>query len=155
MKIIIYSIVAFFLFYGSLFGVEPDEILANSSLESRARNISSELRCLVCRNENIDSSNSDLARDLRILVRERLLLGDTDEEVLDFVHERYGDFILLRPKFSGIGVILWLLVPFSFILGSSLVFVFIWRNRSNESPDTLQEELSSSELKKIKDFLEK
>ncbi len=155
MKIIIHSIVAFFFSCGSLFGVEPDEILANSSLESRARNISSELRCLVCRNENIDSSNSDLARDLRILVRERLLLGDTDEEVLDFVHERYGDFILLRPKFSGTGVILWLLVPFSFILGSSLVFVFIWRNRSNESPDTLQEELSASELKKIKDFLEK
>ena len=93
----------------SSFGVEPDEILSDSELEKRAREISSELRCLVCRNENIDSSDADLAKDLRVLVRERLSLGESNNEVLGYVHARYGDFILLKPKFSGITIVLWLI----------------------------------------------
>ena len=80
--------------------VQPDEILDDPVLEARARVISKVLRCLVCRNENIDDSNAELARDLRLLVRERLVAGDTNQEVEDFVVDRYGEFILLMPVFS-------------------------------------------------------
>ncbi len=81
--------------------VEPDEILENQILEERARLISKDLRCLVCQNENIDSSNAELAKDLRVLVRERILLGDTNKQVKDFIVKRYGEYVLLNPTFSG------------------------------------------------------
>ncbi|HEU0220888.1 MAG TPA: cytochrome c-type biogenesis protein, partial [Paracoccaceae bacterium] len=81
--------------------VQPDEMLADPALEARAREISRELRCLVCRNESIDESNASLARDLRLLVRERLVAGDTNEAVTDYVVARYGEYVLLRPSFSG------------------------------------------------------
>ena len=80
------------------FAVEPDEILPNATLEARARAISSGLRCLVCQNQSIDDSNAPLARDLRLLVRERLKAGDTDAQVMQFVEDRYGEFVLLRPR---------------------------------------------------------
>ena len=89
-----------FLLPLSLSGVEPDEILKDKILEERARIISSDLRCLVCQNENIDSSNADLAKDLRLLVRERLLVGDTNKQVKNFIVERYGEYVLLNPTFS-------------------------------------------------------
>ena len=81
--------------------VDPDEILENQILEERARLISKDLRCLVCQNENIDSSNAELAKDLRVLVRERILLGDTNKQVKDFIVKRYGEYVLLNPAFSG------------------------------------------------------
>ena len=83
----------------SAYAVQPDEMLADPRLEARARAISKEVRCLVCRNESIDDSNATLARDLRLLVRERLVAGDSDAEVLDYLVERYGEFVLLKPKF--------------------------------------------------------
>lgn len=89
------------------FAVNPDEVLADPALESRAREISLELRCLVCQNQSIDDSNADLARDLRLLVRERLKEGDSNEEVLDYVVSRYGEFVLLKPRFSVRTVLLW------------------------------------------------
>ncbi len=87
--------------------VEPDEMLDNPVLELRAREISKELRCVVCQNENIDESNAELARDLRLVVRDRLLAGDADDQVVKYVVDRYGDYVLLRPPFKGSTYILW------------------------------------------------
>ena len=88
--------------------VDPSEILGNATLEKRARHISKDLRCLVCQNQSIDDSAAPLARDLRLLVRERLIQGDTDNEVFDYVVSRYGDFVLLRPPVKAVTAILWL-----------------------------------------------
>ena len=88
--------------------VDPSEILGNATLEKRARHISKDLRCLVCQNQSIDDSDAPLARDLRLLVRERLIQGDTDNEVFDYVVSRYGDFVLLRPPVKGVIALLWL-----------------------------------------------
>ena len=88
--------------------VEPDEILSDPVLEGRARALSAELRCLVCQNQSIDDSNAPLARDLRLLVRERLKAGDDDVEIMDYIVARYGEFVLLRPRFSAATLVLWL-----------------------------------------------
>jgi cytochrome c-type biogenesis protein CcmH len=87
--------------------VQPDEILADPALEARARALSAELRCMVCQNQSIDDSDAELARDLRVLVRERLAAGDTDDAVLDYVVSRYGEFVLLKPRFSLRNALLW------------------------------------------------
>ena len=89
--------------------VQPDELLADTKLEARARALSAELRCMVCQNQSIDDSDATLARDLRLLVRERLKAGDSDAAVLEFLHVRYGDFILLKPPFKPGTALLWLL----------------------------------------------
>jgi len=94
--------------------VQPDEILPNPQLESRARALSAQLRCLVCRNETIDDSNASLARDLRLIVRERLQAGDSDKQILDFMVARYGRYILLKPPFWSSAVFLWLFPPLLF-----------------------------------------
>ena len=88
--------------------VEPDEILSDPLLETRARKLSAELRCLVCQNQSIDDSNAPLARDLRLLVRERLKAGDKDDQIIDYVVARYGEFVLLRPRLSAATIVLWL-----------------------------------------------
>src|SRR6202790_3987522 len=88
--------------------VQPDEILPDATLETRARALSKELRCMVCQNQSIDDSDAPLARDLRVLVRDRLQAGDTDQQVVDFLIARYGEFVLLRPQFSPRTAILWL-----------------------------------------------
>ena len=88
--------------------VRPDEMLADPALEARAREIGQELRCLVCRNQSIDDSDADLAHDLRVLVRRRLTAGDTDQQVIDYVVSRYGDFVLLKPPFKLDTYLLWL-----------------------------------------------
>lgn len=89
------------------FAVNPDEVLADPVLEQRARALSAELRCMVCQNQSIDDSNAELARDLRVVVRERLVDGDTDEQVLDYVVSRYGEFVLLKPRLSVRTIALW------------------------------------------------
>src|SRR5471030_1947429 len=91
------------------FAVQPDEILPDTALETRARDLSRELRCMVCQNQSIDDSDAPLARDLRILVRERLQAGDSDQQVLDFLTARYGEFVLLKPQFNLHTGLLWLL----------------------------------------------
>jgi cytochrome c-type biogenesis protein CcmH len=101
-------IVAVALFAAPAFAVEPDEVLDDPVLEERARAISAEVRCVVCQNEPIDSSNAGVARDLRILIRERLMAGDTDQEVLDFLVARYGDFVLFRPPLKPATYALWI-----------------------------------------------
>ena len=128
--------------------VEPNEILIDSNLENRARIISKSLRCLVCRNENIDESNAELARDLRILVRERLLVGETDKEIINYVVGRYGEYVLLKPKFNLTNILLWLCGPLMLIFGFFFAFLSFGKNKSNE--DIV---LSTEEENKISELL--
>ena len=107
------------------YSVEPSEILNDPILEERARDISKDLRCLVCQNESIDDSNASLAKELRILVRERLVDGDSDDEVLNFIVDRYGEFALLKPRSDGLNLILWLSGPLMLLIALLISFSFI------------------------------
>jgi cytochrome c-type biogenesis protein CcmH len=104
--------------------VQPDEILANPAQESRARELSRELRCMVCQNQSIDDSDAPLARDLRLLVRERITAGDSNSQVMDFLVARYGEFVLLKPRFELQTLLLWLLTPVLLLGGG----VALWRS---------------------------
>jgi len=106
-KIIMFALGLLFSVQMSAYAVNPDEVLKNPVLENRARDISKNLRCLVCQNQSIDESNADLAKDLRVLVRERLAAGDSDQEVIDFVVDRYGDYVLLKPPLKPVTYVLW------------------------------------------------
>lgn len=117
--------------------VQPDEILADPVLEARARDISAGLRCPVCRNESIDESNAAVARDLRLMVRERLVAGDTDAEVVAAVVARFGEFILLKPDASGANLVLWL-APVG-LLVAGLVVAMAAQRRRIAAPDSLTE----------------
>ena len=112
----------------SAVAVQPDEVLADPALESRAREIGKELRCLVCQNQSIDDSDADLARDLRVLVRERLRAGDSDRQVVDYVVSRYGDFVLLRPPLKASTYALWFGTPLALVL-AVLAIVAYYSNR--------------------------
>lgn len=131
--------------------VEPDEILSDPALEGRARELSKDLRCLVCRNENIDESNAELARDLRVLVRERLVAGDSDGEVIDFVVARYGEYVLLRPTTSGANWMLWAAGPLMLLLALGVGFGFL-RGRARASQDEDQG-LSAEEQARLDSIL--
>lgn len=109
--------------------VEPEEMLDDPALEARARDISQDVRCVVCQNESIDSSNAGIARDLRILIRERLQAGDSDREVYDFLTARYGDFVLLKPPFRPATYILWFGPAAVLILGGLGLAAFLFRRR--------------------------
>lgn len=122
---------AFFaLFVVQSFAVEPDEVLDDPILEERARILSQELRCVVCQGENIDASHASVAKDLRIVLREKLVEGMSDDEVLEFMRVRYGDYILMKPRFSGSGALVWLAGPIMFLFGLVLVVLFIRRSGS-------------------------
>jgi cytochrome c-type biogenesis protein CcmH len=110
-------IIAALAFNGAAWAVQPDEVLKDPALETRARDISSELRCLVCQNQSIDDSDAQLAKDLRLLVRERLVAGDTDQEVRDYLVQRYGEFVLLKPTFGAHTLLLWLTPVLVLVLG--------------------------------------
>ncbi len=130
--------------------VQPDEMLADPKLEARARELSGELRCLVCQNQSIDDSDAPLAKDLRVLVRERLKTGDSDVQVLDYLVARYGEFVLLRPRFNAQTAILWTL-PFAvLILGGIGIFVAL-RRRSATSPAEVP--LTADEKARLDDIL--
>lgn len=128
--------------------VEPNEILSDPALEARARAISKDLRCTVCRNENIDSSNAGIARDLRILVRERLMAGDTDEQVIEQVVGRYGEFVLLNPTKTGANLILWIFGPLALLIGFGLSVLYV--RRSGAKP---QKTLSNEEEARLNELL--
>ena len=114
--------------------VQPDEVLDDPALEARARAISGGLRCLVCRNESIDDSNAEFARDMRLLVRERLLEGDSDPEVVAFVVARFGEYVLLRPTTAGANLILWLAGPAMLILGGGIAVIYLRRRSKASAP---------------------
>jgi cytochrome c-type biogenesis protein CcmH len=115
---------------GAAPAVQPDEMLKDSALESRARDLSRELRCMVCQNQSIDDSEAPLARDLRLLVRERLTKGDSDQQVLSFLVSRYGEFVLLRPPLEWHTLLLWGLPPAALAAGTIGLFIMSRRRRS-------------------------
>jgi cytochrome c-type biogenesis protein CcmH len=121
------------------FAVQPDEILPDPALEVRARGLSKELRCMVCQNQSIDDSDAPLARDLRLLVRERLKGGDSDQQVLDFLVARYGNFVLLKPPFNWHTSLLWLGPP-AVLLGGALVLVLFGRRRNRRGAEAAKPE---------------
>jgi cytochrome c-type biogenesis protein CcmH len=131
--------------------VEPDEMLTDPALEARARVISQELRCLVCQNQSIDDSNAALAKDLRLIVRERLRAGDSDEAVLSFVEARYGEFVLLRPKLNAHTLLLWL-APLLLLAATALGV--IRRTRANRTaPARAAQPLTTAEEQRLAELL--
>jgi len=130
--------------------VEPDEVLQDPVLEARARHISEGLRCLVCQNQSSDDSAAPLAKDLRVLVRERLKAGDTDQQIEDFVVARYGEFVLLNPRFEPQTFLLWFATPAVLII-ALLIVVFAYRRRSAAAAPA---ELSDAEERRLKHLLE-
>lgn len=130
--------------------VQPDEILHDTKLEARARALSAELRCMVCQNESIDDSHADLARDLRLLVRERLKAGDSDAEIRAFLVQRYGDFILLKPPFKATTFLLWG-APFLVLIAGGAAIVLAFRRRKASAASA--RDLSESEKAKLETLL--
>jgi cytochrome c-type biogenesis protein CcmH len=116
------------------FAVNPDEVLADPALEARARAISATLRCLVCQNESIDDSNADLARELRLIVRERLVAGDSDDEVLQYLVDRYGEYVLLKPVFASHTLVLWAAAPLVLVIGGIAIVIAARRRRAMSEP---------------------
>lgn len=135
--------------------VLPDEVLDDPGLETRARALSRDIRCLVCQNQSIDDSNADLARDLRILVRERLVAGDSDTEVVNYLVARYGDFVMLRPPMKGTTYMLWF-GP-ALVMVAALFGVTVWfrRRRTVMTAGTdTPEKLSTEEREKLSKLLD-
>jgi cytochrome c-type biogenesis protein CcmH len=138
-----------------LLAVQPDEILPDTKMEERARNLSRELRCMVCQNQSIDDSDAPLARDLRLLVRERLKAGDSDKQVLDFLTARYGDFVLLSPPLNAKTVLLWAL-PAALLVVGGIVLLLAMRRRGSAIPESAVPvaPLSAEEERRIAKLLE-
>jgi cytochrome c-type biogenesis protein CcmH len=138
------------------FAVQPDEILSDKALETRARTLSSELRCMVCQNQSIDDSDAPLARDLRLLVRERLKAGDSDTQVLDFLTARYGQFVLLKPRFGWDTALLWL-APAGVLLAGVWGLVALLRRRRmdlRDSSDGEEPGLTALEQRRLAQLLD-
>jgi cytochrome c-type biogenesis protein CcmH len=129
--------------------VEPSEVLSDPLLETRARDISKNLRCLVCQNQSIDDSDATLARDLRVLVRERLVAGDSDSAVVDYVVSRYGDFVLLKPPFKGATYVLWL-GPLAIAACALVAGIAFFRRRDRvPAGEAVVEPLSADERRRL------
>ena len=143
----VFSLLAVF----PLRAVESNEMLADPGLEARARNVSRELRCLVCQNQSIDDSEAPLAHDLRVIVRERLKAGDTDAQVMDFLVARYGEFVLLKPRLSWHTLALWGAPPVTVLLGIALLIVIGRRRRSALAPESVN--LTSAEEARLTELL--
>lgn len=130
------------------FAVQPDEILKDAALEARARAITETLRCPVCQGESIDDSSAPISRDLRLAVRERLVAGDSDDQVLDYVVARYGEFVLFNPRMTGSGLALWLAGPLMLILGAIIAFAMTRARATAAEPSAISAE-EQLELDKI------
>jgi cytochrome c-type biogenesis protein CcmH len=143
-------LVVFALFFAAApaYAVNPDEVLPDKALETRARTISAELRCMVCQNQSIDDSNADLARDLRLLVRKRLVAGDTDRQVVDYVVSRYGEFVLLKPRLSEKTLLLWGTPVTLFVVGGIALALYARRRNGKPTgtPLTAEEEGRLNEI---------
>jgi cytochrome c-type biogenesis protein CcmH len=132
--------------------VQPDEVLSDANLEARARALSRELRCMVCQNQSIDDSDAPLAKDLRVLVRERITKGDSDEQVMDFLVSRYGEFVLLKPTFEWHTAILWL-TPLIVLLAGVIAILTAVRRRRVGTPLPLP--LDADEERQLREVLDK
>lgn len=133
---------------GPVLAVQPHEMLDDPALEARARALSKGLRCLVCRNENIDDSDAQLAADLRVLLRERLVAGDTDEEAVAFLVDRYGEYVLLNPPATGVNLLLWVAGPAMLLAGVGIAFATFRRRGQIRA-----EELSEAERARLAEIL--
>jgi cytochrome c-type biogenesis protein CcmH len=133
--------------------VQPDEVLSDPVLESRARELSKGLRCLVCRNESIDESHADLARDLRLLLRERLVAGDSDDEAMTFIVDRYGEYVLLTPTTGGSNLILWIAGPAMLGAGGLIAALYLRRRGRGDGPGA--EALTEDESRRLDEILDR
>jgi cytochrome c-type biogenesis protein CcmH len=134
--------------------VQPDEILPDATLETRARVLSKELRCMVCQNQSIDDSDAPLARDLRVLVRERLQAGDSDDQVIDFLVSRYGEFVLLKPRFSPHTALLWLGPAAILLIGALALFLGFRRSRAGSAAAPAESpKLTAAEAARLSEIL--
>ena len=140
-------ILAVFLMVAPAWAVQPDEMLADPTLEARARDISRDIRCPVCQGETIDDSNAPISRDLRLIIRERLVAGDTDAEVVDYIVARYGEGVLFKPPAEGVNLVLWLAGPALLLAG---VGVAMLAGRRRQVPDVT---LSPEEEARVRDIL--
>jgi cytochrome c-type biogenesis protein CcmH len=146
-----------FLFYALMaiapsHAVEPSEVLADPALETRARDLSQHLRCVVCQNQSIDDSNAPLARDLRVLLRERLTAGDTDEAAIDYIAARYGNFVLLKPPVQVNTLLLWFGPVIIFLL-ALFAYWTVLRKRPAKSADGASETLTAAEREELQSIL--
>ena len=136
----------------SAHAVQPDEVMADPAKEARARNLSRELRCMVCQNQSIDDSEAPLARDIRLLVRERLAAGDSDSQVIDFLVARYGEFVLLKPRFERQTLLLWLVPPL--VLGGGALVLWVHaRRRPKGDADTSAASLTPDEEARLAELV--
>jgi cytochrome c-type biogenesis protein CcmH len=133
------------------FAVQPDEIMGDPAKEARARDLSRELRCMVCQNQSIDDSEAPLARDLRLLVRERIAAGDSDNQVIDFLVARYGEFVLLKPRVNEHTLVLWLLPPLALAGGGLALWLHNRRRKSAGEPPLLH--LTAEEEARIEQLI--
>ena len=134
--------------------VQPDEILPDPALEARARQLSKQLRCMVCQNQSIDDSDAPLARDLRVLVRERLQAGDSDDKVLGFLTARYGEFVLLKPRFGVGTAVLWL-TPIGVLLAGAIGLVILSRRKRDDAAIAPEQGLTESETQRLAELRER
>ncbi|WP_149586830.1 cytochrome c-type biogenesis protein [Tabrizicola flagellatus] len=141
-------ILALFLMLSPAWAVQPDEMLADPALEARARAISREIRCPVCQGETIDDSNAPISRDLRLIIRERLVAGDSDTEVVDFIVARYGEGVLFKPRAEGVNLVLWLAGPALLIAGIAVAVAAGRRRASTEATLSAEEEARLREILK-------
>jgi cytochrome c-type biogenesis protein CcmH len=144
-------ILALMLIAAPALAVQPSEMLADPALEARARAISENLRCPVCQGETIDDSNAPISRDLRLAVRERLVAGDSDTQVVDYVVARYGEFVLFKPRASGSSLILWLAGPAMLLAGAGIAFAAL--RRRAVAPEAAA--LSDEDKARLADLLQK
>lgn len=135
-----------------VWAVEPNEVLSDPALEARAREISKGLRCLVCQNESIDESNASLAKDLRVLVRERLVAGDSNRETVDFIVERYGEYVLLNPRASGSTLLLWAAGPLMLLLAGGVGLAYVRKRSGAAAPQ--EDALSADEEARLRRILD-
>jgi len=150
-------LIVLFGFAAPVHAVQPDEVLSDPKLEARARELSRELRCMVCQNQSIDDSDAPLARDLRLLVRERLKAGDSNRQVLDFLVARYGEFVLLKPSFNSHTLLLWLGPPFVLVFGAAALVMIARRRTTTKAGDSAPlgpAKLTADEEKRLAKLLE-
>src|SRR5262245_31490883 len=152
MRRIVLTLAFFASLAAAAHAVQPDEVLNDPALEGRARHLSRELRCMVCQNQSIDDSDAPLARDLRILVRERLKAGDSDGQVIDFLVARYGEFVLLKPRFEWHTAILWLAPPVVLAFGAIALIAFLRRGGGGQ-PSGSNADLTAAEKKRVAELL--